>query len=66
VAAVAPKFAVVAVGDGNQFGHPGDSVLARYAAPGMRFLRTDRDGEVTALTDGKTPAVQTFAEHHPR
>jgi len=66
VAAVAPKFAVVSVGDGNQFGHPVDSVVARYAEAGVRFLRTDRDGEVTALTDGKTLAVQTFAEQHPR
>jgi competence protein ComEC len=53
VAAVAPKFAVVSVGDGNQFGHPVDSVVARYAAAGVRFLRTDRDGAVTALTDGR-------------
>ena len=59
MAAVAPKFAVVPVGDGNQFGHPVESVVARYAAAGVRFLRTDRDGEVTALTDGKTLTVQT-------
>jgi competence protein ComEC len=62
VAAVAPKFAVVSVGDGNQFGHPVDSVVERYAAAGVRFLRTDRDGEVTALSDGKDLTVRTFAE----
>lgn len=61
VAAVAPKFAVVSVGDGNQFGHPVDAVVERYAAAGVRFLRTDRDGEVTALSDGKTLTVRTFA-----
>jgi competence protein ComEC len=66
VEAVAPKFAVVSVGDGNQFGHPVDSVVARYAAAGVRFLRTDRDGEVTALTDGQTLTVRTFAEDHPQ
>ncbi len=62
VAAVAPKFAVVSVGDGNQFGHPVESVVERYAAAGVRFLRTDRDGEVTALSDGKDLTVHTFAE----
>jgi competence protein ComEC len=61
VAAVAPKFAVVSVGDGNQFGHPVDAVVERYAAAGVRFLRTDRDGEVTALSDGKDLTVRTFA-----
>jgi hypothetical protein len=30
-----------------------------------RFLRTDRDGEGTALTDGQTLEVHTFAEAHP-
>jgi len=66
VEAVAPKFAVVSVGDGNQFGHPVDSVIQRYAAAGVRFLRTDRDGAVTALTDGQTLTVRTFAEEHPQ
>ncbi|HEY0702365.1 MAG TPA: DNA internalization-related competence protein ComEC/Rec2 [Candidatus Acidoferrales bacterium] len=62
VAAVAPKIAVVSVGEGNQFGHPVESVVERYAATGVRFLRTDRDGEVTALSDGKDLSVRTFAE----
>jgi len=53
VAAVAPKFAVVSVGDGNPFGHPVDSVVQRYAAAGVRLLRTDQDGEVPAPSEGK-------------
>jgi hypothetical protein len=56
---------MIAVGDGNQFGHPVGSVIARFAAAGVRFLRTDRDGEVTSLTDGKTLTVQTFADQYP-
>lgn len=66
VGAVAPKVAVVSVGEGNQFGHPVDAVVERYAAAGTRFLRTDRDGAVTAITDGHDLAVRTFAEEHPR
>ena len=66
VAAVAPRVAVVSVGEGNQFGHPVEDVVARYARARVRFLRTDRDGEVTALTDGRTLDVHTFAESHPR
>jgi competence protein ComEC len=64
VGAVAPRFAVVSVGEGNQFGHPVDAVVARYARAGTRFLRTDRDGMVTAITDGRDLVVQTYAEEH--
>ncbi len=66
VGAVAPKVAVVSVGEGNQFGHPVDAVVERYAAAGVRFLRTDHDGAVTAITDGHGLVVHTFAEEHPR
>lgn len=31
VGAVAPRAALVSVGEGNQFGHPVDSVVERYA-----------------------------------
>lgn len=65
VTAVAPRVAVVSVGEGNQFGHPVEDVVSRYERAGVRFLRTDRDGEVSALTDGITLDVRTFAEMHP-
>ena len=65
VTAVNPRVAVVSVGENNQFGHPVEDVVERYARAGVRFLRTDRDGEVTALTDGQTLEVRTFAELHP-
>jgi beta-lactamase superfamily II metal-dependent hydrolase len=42
-----------------------EDVVERYARAGVRFLRTDRDGEVTALTDGQTLEVRTFAETQP-
>jgi competence protein ComEC len=66
VGAVGPRVAVVSVGEGNQFGHPVDSVVERYARAGVRFLRTDRDGAVTSVTDGHDLVVHTFAEEHPK
>jgi competence protein ComEC len=65
LAAVAPRVAVVSVGEGNAFGHPVASVVERYARAGVRFLRTDRDGAVTAVTDGQNLGVHTFAESQP-
>lgn len=62
--AVAPRFAVASVGEANPFGHPAQPVVDRYTSDGIRFLRTDRDGAVTAVTDGRTLSVTTFAETH--
>jgi competence protein ComEC len=65
VAAVSPKVAVVSAGEANPFGHPAPGTVERYAQAGVRFLRTDHDGAVTALTDGHELTVTTFAESHP-
>lgn len=58
--AVEPKIAVVSVGQYNPFGHPAPSVVDRYQQDGVRLLRTDRDGAVTVLTDGRELDVRTF------
>ncbi|MFQ5426772.1 MAG: ComEC/Rec2 family competence protein, partial [Gaiellales bacterium] len=50
---LAPKIAVVSVGVRNRFGHPHESTIAALAArPGLRTLRTDRDGTILIETDG--------------
>ncbi len=45
--AVAPRLAVMSLGWRNQFHFPAPEVVARYAARGIRTLRTDRDGAIT-------------------
>jgi competence protein ComEC len=64
VAAVAPKVAVVSAGEANPFAHPAPGTVERYEQAGVRLLRTDRDGAVTAITDGHALTVTTFAESH--
>lgn len=60
LAAIRPRFAAVSVGAGNAYGHPSESVVERYAEDGVRLLRTDRDGAITASSDGRKVAVRAF------
>jgi competence protein ComEC len=60
--AVHPKVAVVSAGEGNPFGHPAAETVERYGHDGIRLLRTDRDGEVTATTNGIRLEVRSFSE----
>jgi competence protein ComEC len=46
IAAVAPRWAVVAAGYRNRFGHPSGEVLERYRAAGAQIARTDLQGSV--------------------
>jgi competence protein ComEC len=55
-----PHIAVISCGRGNRFGHPAPEVVERLAAIGARVYRTDRDGEITLSTDGRTVNAKTF------
>lgn len=51
LAAVAPRYAVISVGD-NSYGHPTEEVLSRLAAQGAEVLRTDQGGDILATSTG--------------
>jgi competence protein ComEC len=57
-----PAFAAISAGRDNSFGHPSPEVTERLEAAGVRVFRTDRDGAITASTDGKTLRVSTFSD----
>jgi competence protein ComEC len=61
LAAAHPAFAAISAGRDNIFGHPSPEVTERLEAAGVRVFRTDRDGAITASTDGTTLSVSTFA-----
>jgi competence protein ComEC len=54
LAAVHPRLAVISVGYHNSFGHPRQVVLDRLQAAEVRTYRTDLQGAITFLLDGKS------------
>ena len=55
-----PKQSVISCGRHNRFGHPAPSTLARLAAHGVEVFRTDRQGAITFVSDGKTVTARPF------
>jgi len=52
VMATHPNYAVISVGEHNNFGHPAPAIVKRWMSSGADVLRTDRDGAVLLVSDG--------------
>ena len=55
---VSPRFAVIEVGRGNDFGHPSGRVIKRLERFGAKILRTDLEGTIRLLSDGENIKFQ--------
>lgn len=55
--AVQPEIAVISAGADNRYGHPTAVTLERLAQSGAHIFRTDQQGTVRMLSDGKTVEV---------
>ena len=66
LAAVSPQAAVMSFGENNPFNHPHRELLDRLRQTGARVLRTDRDGAVRALSDGRAWRITSFAQEHQK
>lgn len=53
LAEVSPKIAIVSAGEENPYGHPSPELLRRLEVNHVPLLRTDRQGAVEILTDGR-------------
>jgi competence protein ComEC len=60
LAAVRPRLAVISSGVENPYGHPAPQLLERLEQVGIPTLRTDTNGAVHILTDGKKVEVSCF------
>lgn len=54
---VNPKYAVLSVGAGNDYGHPAQITLDKLTAVGAIIYRTDKDGTVVFTSDGTNITV---------
>lgn len=60
---VKPEVALISLGAGNRYGHPGAETLARLQRAGVRIHRTDLEGTLTAVSSGQGITVR--GEHPP-
>ena len=58
IKAVSPEIAVIQVGQDNSYGHPSEETLAILEKYGVNILRTDINGTVRVLTDGKKYKIE--------
>ena len=51
---VSPSWVVIQCKKGNSYGHPHKETIEKLEKAGCQVLRTDEEGTITALSDGKT------------
>ena len=56
---VSPEYAVISCGRGNSYGHPRQEVLDDLKSRGTKLFRTDEQGTIVAISDGKTIRFST-------
>ena len=59
---VMPEYAVISVGDDNSYGHPDDETLETLANAEATVFRTDLQGDICCVSDGKTVTFTTDKE----
>lgn len=60
---VMPEYAVIQVGEGNEYGHPTDVVLSRLRDAGVSVYRTDLHGDIKLTSDGEQVYITTQKEY---
>lgn len=57
--ATSPDYAVISVGKDNEYAHPTELTLSKLKNLGTDVYRTDLNGDITAVSDGKTVTITT-------
>ena len=54
-----PEYSVISCGLDNKYGHPHKETIELYNKMGIKYYRTDKQGTIKAVTDGKTVTFTT-------
>ena len=57
---VSPEIAIISVGKNNSYNHPHQEVLEILSKYGINVLRTDEQGDIKIISDGKNYALSNF------
>ena len=60
IKSVSPQIAVISAGIGNKYGHPHQEVLELLEKYDIKVSRTDKDGDIKIISDGKNYAISSF------
>ncbi|MGN0657387.1 MAG: ComEC/Rec2 family competence protein [Ruminiclostridium sp.] len=60
--AVSPYYAVIEVGEGNDYGHPHAETVSLLKKLEIEIYRTDKNGNVVFVSDGKELSISTEKE----
>lgn len=68
--AINPDYAVISCAEGNSYGHPHAETLNTLRTNGVKVYRTDEEGSIVAIADGKkitfsVPASETWKAGEP-
>ncbi|MGE5418298.1 MAG: MBL fold metallo-hydrolase [Acidobacteriota bacterium] len=56
---VKPQYAVISVGQGNDYGHPHQQTVNELLAMGARIYRTDQSGSIVVSSDGEKISIES-------
>ena len=54
IKAVSPKYGIISCGEDNPYGHPRKKTLKTISKYNIEVYRTDKQGQITAISDGET------------
>ncbi len=65
LAAIQPVYAVISVGSDNPHGHPSEAVLEKLNNAGIEIYRTDLQGDIVCVSDGKSLSFSVEKDYVP-